>query len=140
MLQFAVPVGPKFPNWHHASFDDLRSRFELPLDGIYFDVEHNNFWLPEWGGRPSTPDGRREVVRRAIELAPRLIPIFSHRFLPSAPYADGNPVFSVHQTDIIYYGNDLAGYFHNEFRVPIPEWAAKEARPIHFWDDSLRWR
>jgi len=26
-----------------------------------------------------------------------------------------NPVFSVHQTDIIYYGSDLEHYLHKEF-------------------------
>ena len=56
------------------------------------------------------------------------------------PFQNGNPVFSVHQTDIIRYGNDLVGYVHNEFGVPLPDWAAKEPRPIRFWDDAMNWR
>jgi hypothetical protein len=44
-----------------------------------------------------------------------LIPICSHRYIPAAPHEAGNPVFSVHQTDIIYYGADLMDYLQNEF-------------------------
>jgi hypothetical protein len=140
LLQFAMPIGPKFPNWRDVSGEDLQGRFDWPLDGICFDVEHANFWLPEWGRKPSDPEDRRGRVRRAISQAPRLIPIFAHRYIPVVPHQNGNPVFSVYQTDIIYYGNDLAGYFHNEFGVPLPEWAAKEPRPVQFWDDALNWR
>jgi len=45
------------------------------------------------------------------------IPVYSHRYLPSEPKATGNPVLSVHQTDIIYYGNDLASYFSRSMKV-----------------------
>jgi hypothetical protein len=35
--------------------------------------------------------------------------------MPAEPHLPGNPVFSVHQTDIIVYGLDLYEYLHNEF-------------------------
>jgi hypothetical protein len=52
-------------------------------------------------------------------------------------------VFSVHQTDIIHYGFDLADYLRHEFglpgRAPWPE----RVRPIRFWDldrfQEVRW-
>ena len=50
------------------------------------------------------------VAKRAMDAAPKLVPIAGHRFIPEAPHEEGNPVFSVHQTDIIYYGRDLAEY------------------------------
>jgi hypothetical protein len=54
--------------------------------------------------------------------------------MPDKPHLPGNPVFSVHQTDIIHYGFDLADYLRHEFdlsgREPWPE----EVRPIRFWD------
>jgi hypothetical protein len=139
LLQFVVPIGKHFPNWR-GDPDELQKRFDLPFEGVWFDVEHSGFWLPEWGAMPSDPQARREIVRQAISEAPRLFPIFSHRYVPNGPYRNGNPIFSVHQTDIIYYGNDLADYFHHEFQVPLPEWAAREPRPIRFWDDALKWR
>ncbi len=139
LLQFKVPVGQRFPHWR-GDPDDLQKRFDLPFEGICFDVEHNEFWLPEWGTMPSDPQARREVVRQAIFVVPKLVPVFSHRYVPNVPHGNGNPVFSVHQTDIIYYGNDLADYFHREFRVPLPSWAARTPRPIRFWNEALKWR
>ena len=35
--------------------------------------------------------------------------------MPSEPFTEGNPVFSVHQTDIIAYGVGLADYLTHEF-------------------------
>jgi len=139
LLQFGVPVGRFFPDWR-GDPQQLEERFDWPYEGIRFDVENNNFWLPAWGERPTDAEARSEIVRQAILEAPRLVPVFSHRFVPNVPNANGNPVFSVHQTDIIYYGNDLADYFHREFGVPLPGWAARAPRPIRFWDEALEWR
>jgi hypothetical protein len=140
LLQFALPVGNAFPNWRDDSEEALRDRLNRPLNGIVFDVERNDFWLDSWGTKPSSEAARHAIVKNAIDKAPKLIPIFAHRFIPAEPNNAGNPVFSVHQTDIIYYGNDLADYFRREFRVPLPEWAARQPRSIRFWNDSLNWR
>ena len=140
VLQFALPVGGAFPNWRNDSDDALTGRLESPFEGIMFDVESSDFWLDDWGMKPKSEADRRSIVKSAIVKAPKLIPIFSHRFVPAEPSEAGNPVFSVHQTDIIYYGNDLADYFHRDFRVPLPEGAATQPRSIRFWEDSLKWR
>ncbi|HEY6270031.1 MAG TPA: hypothetical protein VIX11_17150 [Candidatus Acidoferrum sp.] len=68
-----------------------------------------------------------------------MIPIFSHRFLPAEPATAGNPILSVYQTDIIYYGTDLASYFANEFKFPIASWHDGENSPrrIRFWSDII---
>jgi hypothetical protein len=140
-LQYVLPIGKGFPNWRDDSDANLRYRLDGPLDGIWFDVEQAGwFWLAEWGPKPAEEQARFQIVKSAVASAPRLIPIFVHRYIPAEPNDAGNPVFSVHQTDIIYYGNDLADYFHHEFGVPLPEWAARTPRPIRFWDDALRWR
>jgi hypothetical protein len=47
---------------------------------------------------------------------PALVPVYKHRYLPTMPSESGNPVLSVVQTDIIYYGNDLLDWFDYEFR------------------------
>lgn len=81
-----------------------------------------------------------EIVRRAVGGAPRLVPIYGHRYIPSVPYRAGNPVFSVRQTDIVVYGHDLADYFHRGFGILLLQWAAKQPRQIQFWSDALTWR
>ncbi len=108
-----------------------------PADGICFDIEYNDFWMQEWGLRPPELADCFKLARAQLAKVPTLIPVHGHRYIPSEPQCSGNPVFSVVQTDIIYYGSDLARYFYNEFEVPLPEWAAKEERSIRFWDKLL---
>jgi hypothetical protein len=73
-------------------------------------------------------------VTEMIAEAPKLIPIYSHRFIPEEPSEAGNPIFSVYQMDIIYYGFDLDDYLRHEFDLPgRKEWPA-QVRPIKFWD------
>ncbi len=143
LLQTALPIGDDFPNWRSGEEEMLRSWLRSPLDGVIFDVEHNGFWLPEWGPRPEILD---EALRRAEEFvaaAPRLIPIYGHRMIAAEPHEAGNPVFSVHQTDIIYYGFALADYLRHEFDLPDREPWPGEVRPIRFWDvqrfQEVRW-
>ncbi len=49
-----------------------------------------------------------------VESAPKLIPLLSHHYLPATPHEAGNPVFSVYQSDVIYYGTNLDEYFKRE--------------------------
>lgn len=114
-LKCALPVADRFPDWRNGSREDLRSWLDLPVEGILFDVEQNDFWLPEWGDRPKELDLAKDVVRQLVASAPKLIPIYAHRVIPDCPTNAGNPVFSVHQTDIICYGCDLREYFIHEF-------------------------
>jgi hypothetical protein len=68
-------------------------------------------WWPEWGEEPASPDARKEVLRSVVSHAPKLIPLIGHRYLPEEPHEAGNPVFSVYQSDVIYYGANLTDYF-----------------------------
>ena len=104
-----------FPDWRNGTRHELQQWLDTPRDGILFDVQHSGFWLPEWGDRPTEFDDAAAVVRRLLKDAPRLIPVCQHRMIPDRPHLEGNPVFSVHQTDIIYYGCDLRDYFLHEF-------------------------
>jgi hypothetical protein len=112
----------------------LRDWLDLPREGILFDVEHDKFWLEEWGPRPASVADALQMADELVAVAPRLIPIYMHRMIPDEPHLPGNPVFSVHQTDIIQYGFELADYLRHEFglpgRTPWPE----HVRPIRFWD------
>ncbi len=82
-------------------------------------------------------------VEELIRTAPRLIPICGHRMMPDEPCAAGNPIFSVHQTDIIHYGFDLDDYFRIEFHLPGRQPWPDQVRAIRFWDPDrfadVRW-
>ncbi len=146
-LQTALPRGEPFPDWRSGEESALREWLDLPREGVLFDVEDNGFWLEEWGPRPATLEVAQRVVDELIEAAPRLIPIYKHRMMPAEPLLPGNPVFSVHQTDIIVYGVDLRDYLIHEFlreeedMHATPEPAS--ARQIAFWDidrfQEVRW-
>jgi hypothetical protein len=85
------------------------------------------------GKRPEDLQAALKEARERLAELPKLIPVYSHRFLPSDSCEPSNPVLSVYQTDVIYYGFDLASYFAKEFKVPSPAWAATEARQVSFW-------
>jgi hypothetical protein len=114
------------------------------MHGVLFDVEQNDFWLPEWGSQPGSIEEAKTIAEEQVRKAPRLIPIYAHRMMPDRPQQAGNPVISVHQTDIIYYGFDLDDYFRHEFDLPGRKQWPSEVRPIEFWDvdrwQDLRWR
>ncbi len=52
LLEAALPLSPQFPDWRAGDTANLRARLAWPLDGMCFDIEHNVFWLDEWGPRP----------------------------------------------------------------------------------------
>jgi hypothetical protein len=138
LLSTVLPAGPRFPDWRHPESNELRQQLAWPFDGIAFDIEHDSFWWNEWGPRPSELPNALSVARAAVALAPRLIPIHGHRYLPAEPDLPGNPVFSVYQTDIIYYGSNLRRYLACEFGDL--EWAeatSKTHRRIRFWTDLV---
>jgi hypothetical protein len=138
-LQNVVPVAPGFPDWRSMPREELASWLGDPFGGIAFDIEHNSFWWPAWGPRPAQLAAAKEVARAALELVPRLVPIFGHRFLPTEPLERGNPVFSVVQTDIIYYGRDLRSYFEQEFGgAPYHEVVEPAPRFVRFWSELVR--
>jgi hypothetical protein len=137
-LSLALPVSGGWINWRTGDREAIRNALSWPLEGLCFDIEHNVFWLAEWGDRPAQLAGAIEIARRAVNAAPTLIPICSHRYLPATPAEAGNPVFSVYQTDVIYYGTDLLDYLQNEFRYYFgrPEYRINgEPRRIPFWSD-----
>jgi hypothetical protein len=80
------------------------------------------------------PKDRREVVETALQEAPQLIPLYGHRFLPETPGEAGNPVFSMHGFDTIYYGANLTEYFRNEFDG---KHEIGTTRHIPFWSDIV---
>lgn len=114
-LMDSLPVSRGFVDWRNADEKQILKMLSWPYEGVCFDILHNNFWLQEWGSRPLQLSDAYAIAQNAIDQAPTLIPIRGHRYIPDAPTEAGNPIFSVYQTDIIYYGRDLGEYLENEF-------------------------
>ncbi|MFD8386476.1 hypothetical protein ACFV2X_49620 [Streptomyces sp. NPDC059679] len=138
LLGAGLPTGSRsWPDWRDGDTEDLAERLAWPINGVLFDVEHNSFWHPEWDLRPaSTPDAL-EMARTYLAKVPVMVPIHSHRYLLADPERTGTPVLSMHQTDIICYGTDLADYFHHEFGRPVPTPEHHQYATIPFWSYFL---
>lgn len=104
-----------WPDWRRDDTEVLRARLAQPAEGVLFDVEHNGFWHPAWGAKPTDPIRCLEIARRGLEDVPQLVPVFGHRFLPGIAGQWGHPVLSIDRTDAIYYGLDLSDYLRREF-------------------------
>lgn len=157
LLQSALPVGiaskdkgGTFPNWREDNVEQLEARLNWPWEGMVFDIENNAFWLDEWGTKPKNIKDAIEIARSEVKKAPTLVPLYSHRYLPERPFEAGNPVFSVYQTDIIYYGQNLWDYLVQEFGKHEERWYAGENdsdfsrdecdsfyKQIPFWSDLV---
>jgi hypothetical protein len=145
LLSVGLPVSKNFPNWRMGIVETsggLRPIDEIlgwPAEGISFDVRRSEFWMNSWGERPSSVDEAVSEALRQVALAPKLVPLWGHRFLPSDPLEAGNPILSVIQTDIIYYSLNLGAYFMREFGLAIDNQrdAAAKPRRIRFWSDVI---
>ncbi|WP_066949201.1 hypothetical protein [Microtetraspora fusca] len=106
------------------------------MDGVLFDVEHNAYWHEEWGDRPAAMTEAIDLARRRLAEAPTMVPVFGHRYLPAGRGTFGHPVLSMHQTDIVFYGLDLADYIRREFT-----WfgirAQEPKSTVAFWSDFV---
>lgn len=142
-LKAAMPIGAGFPNWRrgtvkfHGRPTTLSEVFDWPITGMLFDVENNGFWHRRFGRCPRAAKRREELVRREMATVPKLIPLFGHRYLPASPCQARNPVFSVYQTDVIYYGENLLRYLSQEFEHSRRRLDASKIRRIEFWSDVI---
>ncbi|CAM5503640.1 SMI1/KNR4 family protein OS=Streptomyces pilosus OX=28893 GN=GCM10010280_63130 PE=4 SV=1 [Streptomyces pilosus] len=68
-----------------------------------------------------------------------MVPVYAHRYLPAGRGSFGHPVLSMWQTDVTYYGVDLADYMYLEFdevRGEVDDsWNPRTTAP--FWQDLL---
>jgi hypothetical protein len=128
-----------WPDWRNGDSAELRDFLDWPAHGVLFDVEHNSFWHDRWGQRPADSRSAMEIARRMLASVAKMIPVYGHRYLPAGRGTFRHPVLSMYQTDIIYYGLDLADYIDREFSGATPGECA-EVSPqatVEFWREFL---
>jgi len=136
LLAAAVPLGESWLNWHERERDKVAYALGWPADGALFDVSNNAFWPLSWGSRPDDEGAALDIASKRMAQVPTLVPLYGHRYMPAAPAPTSSPVFSVHQTDVIYYGANLLSYLRCEFlHEPWTVAVADVKVRIPFWSD-----
>lgn len=120
------------PEWRNPE-QEAKNRKKWIERAFSYDIENNNYWNELFGDKPTNID---EAAKKALDIIstwPVLFPIFSHRFIPSAPHKAGNSVVSIWQAgDSIYYGANLIDYFNKEFDLGL-EIAKVTPEPVPVW-------
>lgn len=136
---YAIPVGTGFYNWRDTSPENvsyIRSMIAQPMESMHAlaaEVE----WCETWGKKPEHPAEIEEKVRKELQKAPKLIPVFAHRYIPVTDEKNP-PVISIHGTDVIYYGENLLDYFEVEFGEKKQEDIDfQRITPIVFWSNIM---
>jgi hypothetical protein len=90
-----------------------------------------------WGRKPDDLESKISVFTQFYKFnAPVLIPICGHRYISSAPTESGNPIYSLHQSDIIFYGKNLEQYLANEYKMQSFD-NGGAAKDIRFWGELV---
>jgi hypothetical protein len=153
-----------FHNWK-TDDEELNYCFNWPSETILTDVLGvNKIWLKSWGKvRPKSDVTKKEIFSNWLKQAPKLIPIFGHRFVVSTPSDCDNPILSVYGSDVIVYGWNMRHYLLSELKEHLElmywdcneeygcsiekgkelqdlckkEYAAAKDKRIPFWEDMI---
>ena len=134
-----LPVSEGFINWRDASSENvvyIKSSIAYPIEEFKENAQ-DVYWNDKWGEEPATADMIKDFVLRKMVDAPKLIPIYSHRYMPMG-VSDNPPVISVYGVDVIYYGKDLDEYIQIEFGEKNPsEIDYSNIQKIPFWSEMM---
>jgi hypothetical protein len=135
----ALPVSDGFYNWRNFNNENVRlikQMLKNPADDLREYIDEI-YWCDDWGDEPDNVDEKNKILIKKIDSAPKLIPIYSHRYIACFE-SKQNPVFSIHGTDIIYYGENLESYLEIEFGYKqYSEMKTEDIIPVPFWSDLL---
>ncbi|XWS33432.1 hypothetical protein CRYUN_Cryun22dG0082300 [Craigia yunnanensis] len=154
ILQEGLPIDPSFPNWRSSSPQQLNILLNLPFLSLSKNIMLYNFWSDSWGPKPSNSNEALALVKKLLQKAPLLVPIYRNCYIPSTPNMVGNPVFYVDGEEVRILSFDITRFFQEvEFlrrggvfkpfmrrktktvNNNVPAWAATSARRIEFWTD-----
>lgn len=137
LLKEVLPISKEFINWRDHSKRNvlqIKKRLDWPWEGIVFDIEENEFWVQSWGAKPDLVAERIRIAKEKYDVAPKLVPIYSHRYMPEG----SEQVLSVYQTDIIFYGTTLLEYFQIELDwKPYERMDFENIKAIPFWTEII---
>lgn len=89
------------------------------------------------GEEPENEEDFDNEVKKRLEKAPKLIPIYSHRYMPMLNN-ENPPIISICGTDVIYYGKDLHDFFEVEFgKKEQNSIEFGSINTIPFWSDIM---
>lgn len=135
----ALPISEGFYNWrdrNEKNVQKIKDAMKMPVLGIIKGAEEIE-WCEAWGEEPDDLKERKKIIVSMVSKAPKLIPIYSHRYM-AAVECEINPVFSIWGTDVIYYGKSLMDYLMIEFKLKKQEiFMNDEVNYIPFWSDVL---
>jgi len=138
-LMQALPVSKGYYNWRDVTeknIDYIKHIIEKPVNDLCSmagDIE----WSDEWGNKPGTIREKVERIRERAKSAPKLVPIFCHRYMPIVDIEDA-PILSIHGTDIIYYGENLTDYIKVELGEKRQEKINfQNIKKLPFWSDLM---
>lgn len=141
-LAAGLPTGPAWPDWRYGDEAQLRSWLDKPVEGVLLAVAERDFWHPGWGTRPARRTDAVADGRAHLASVPRLVPVYSRRYLPAGRSTFAHPVMSVYGADMVHFGEDLVDYVRQEFGGPQDRaderWQVVDATAA-FWADFLSW-
>ena len=135
----ALPISNGFYNWRNFEYDNInyiKHMIKKPIEDID-DLAEEVYWCDEWGEKPEDKKLIAKNVRERLKNAPKLLPIYIHRYMPMI-LDDNPPIVSIHGIDIIYYGESLKDYIQIEFgKKNQKDIDFQSIIPIPFWSDIM---
>lgn len=138
-LKTAVPISDGFYNWRNFAPENIKFiketilSFKNNIIECFDDVE----WCPKWGKEPEDIEKRKAKIIEMVNNAPTIIPLYGHRGMAEINVMN-NPVFSIVDTDIIYYGKNIINYLEIEFDIKkYDSLNLKNITYIPFWSDLI---
>ena len=139
LLTSALPVSLNgrthgFHDWRNNTEAVLETAQKYIEDGFVFDIEHG-YWNSTFGKKPNDLEAAKQQALAAIRELPRLMPVYTHRYMPTKPH-EGGAVISVRQaTDTVYYGYSFVDYLQKEFEFEVTKDVPASPPDIPFWGD-----
>ena len=138
-LMLALPVSEGFYNWRDDSAENI-STIKKAIDEpkkTFNELAGEAEWCESWGDELGSVTEKATEVKKRLQKAPTLIPVYAHRYVPMVEN-DNPPILSVHGTDVIYYGESLADYLEVEFGDKKQEDIAFDRiQPVPFWSEIM---